>query len=133
MDSIKNLIQNYYQSFNEGNIHGMISCLHPEFVHDANEGTRKGGKTEFRKFLNHMNECYKEELKDICIMTDQSGNRASAEFVVHGTYLKTDPGLPEATNQTYVLNAGTFFEIKDHQILRVTTYYNLKDWIKQVS
>ena len=41
---------------------------------------------------------------------------AAAEFVVHGTYLSTDSGLPEARGQTYVLPAGTFFTIRDGKI-----------------
>ena len=131
--SIKDLIKEYYDSFNQGNIDGMISCLHSDFVHDVNEGKRQDGHPEFKKFLEHMNTCYKEELKDIYIMAHDSGTRASAEFIVHGTYLKTDGNLPSAKNQKYIINAGTFFEIKDNKILRVTTYYNLNDWIKQVS
>lgn len=133
MSTTTNLIQKYYDSFNQGNMAGMFSCLHPDFVHDVNEGKRQGGLVEFTKFMDHMNTCYKEELKDIYIMPHVSGKRASAEFVVHGTYLKTDGKLPEAKNQKYVIPAGTFFEIKDDKILRVTTYYNLNDWIKQVS
>ena len=61
------------------------------------------------------------------------GDRAAAEFVVNGTYLKTDEGLPEARGQTYRLPAGTFFTIRDGKIARVTTYYNLADWMRQVS
>ena len=63
----------------------------------------------------------------------RDGARAAAEFNVHGTYKATDSGLPEAKGQTYVLPAGTFFAIRDGKIARVTTYYNLTDWIAQVS
>ena len=62
----------------------------------------------------------------------EAGDRAAAEFVVNGTYLKTDEGLPEAKGQTYRLPAGTFFTIRDGKIARVTTYYNLSDWMRQV-
>ena len=51
---------------------------------------------------------------------------------MNGTYLKTDPGLPEARGQTYRLPAGAFFTIRDGRIARVTTYYNLADWMAQV-
>ena len=44
-------------------------------------------------------------------------------------YLNTDEDLPPAKGQTYVLPAGTFFAIRDGKIARVTTYYNLTDWI----
>ena len=67
------------------------------------------------------------------IFASPDGRRAAAEFTVHGTYLKTDPGLPEARGQGYVLPAGAFFDIADGRITRVTTYYNLADWVRQVS
>jgi steroid delta-isomerase-like uncharacterized protein len=52
---------------------------------------------------------------------------------VNGTYLATDEGLPEANGQTYRLPAGSFFNLKDGKITRVTTFYNLADWVRQVS
>ena len=55
----------------------------------------------------------------------------AAEFNVHGTYLQTDEGLPPANGQTYILPAGTFFAVKGGRITRVTTYYNLTDWLMQ--
>ena len=53
--------------------------------------------------------------------------------MVHGEYLKTDPGLPEAKGQTYILPAGGFFDVRGGLISRITTFYNLNDWIAQVS
>jgi steroid delta-isomerase-like uncharacterized protein len=62
-----------------------------------------------------------------------NGDRAATEFVVNGTYLLTDAGLPEARGQSYCLPAGSFFTLEDGKICRVTTYYNLADWVAQVS
>ena len=76
---------------------------------------------------------YKERLEDIVVMTAPDGLRAAAEFNVHGTYLETDSGLPPANGQSYVLPAGAFFAIRDGRIARITTYYNLTEWIVQVS
>ena len=84
-------------------------------------------------FNRHMSETYRETLTDMVIFANEDGSRAAAEFVVNGTYLKTDPGLPEARGQPYLLPAGAFFAIRDGKIARVTTYYNLADWIRQVS
>ena len=80
-----------------------------------------------------MSHHYKEELKDIVIMANADGTRAAAEFNVHGKYLASETGLPDAKGQTYRLPAGTFFALRDGKIARVTTYYNLTDWIMQVS
>ena len=65
-------------------------------------------------------------------MASADGSRAAAEFTVHGEYIATDEGLPEARGQRYVLPAGAFFEIRDGKVARVTNYYNLNDWIAQV-
>lgn len=126
-------IQRYYDAFNTGDIAGMVACLSDEFVHDVNEGGRRVGKEAFGTFCAHMNETYRETLTDMVVMVSDDGTRGAAEFTVNGTYLKTDPGLPEAHGQTYVLPAGAFFSLKGGQITRVSTYYNLNDWIRQVS
>jgi steroid delta-isomerase-like uncharacterized protein len=63
---------------------------------------------------------------------DDAGTRAAAEFVVHGKYLATDEGLPEANGQTYLLPAGAYFDLAEGKIARVSVYYNLADWTRQV-
>lgn len=126
-------IATYYAAFNEGRIAGMLDTLHDDFAHHVNEGATRLGKAAFAEFCAHMSATYKEDLKDMVIMTNAEGTRGAAEFVVHGQYLKTDPGLPEAHGQHYVLPAGGFFTLQDGKITRVTTYYNLQDWLRQVS
>ncbi len=126
------LLDRYYSAFNAGDGEGMLACLTHDIAHDINQGTRQSGKEAFRSFLAHMDRCYAEQLTDIALMANEDGSRAAAEFVVHGEYLATDDGLPEATGQKYVLPAGAFFEISDGQIARVSVTYNLADWLKQV-
>jgi len=127
------LIRSYYAAFNKGDSDGMIAFLSEDVIHDVNQGERREGKDKFRAFNARMDHHYKEELKDIVVMVSKDGTRASAEFNVHGKYLNTDEGLPDAKGQTYVLPAGTFFAVTNGKITRVTTYYNLTDWILQVS
>ena len=126
------LICEYYDAFNRGDREAMLSLLTDDVAHDINQGGRETGKDAFRRFLEHMDRCYRERLADIVVMTSADGAHAAAEFTVHGTYLATDAGLPPARGQTYVLPAGTFFAIRDGRIARVTTCYNLADWSRQV-
>jgi steroid delta-isomerase-like uncharacterized protein len=126
------LITAYYSAFNAGNMEGFLTLLHPAVVHDINQGRRETGKETFARFMQHMNRCYREQLADIVVMASADGSRAAAEFTVHGEYIATDEGLPEARGQRYVLPAGAFFEIRDGKVARVTNYYNLNDWIAQV-
>lgn len=129
----KATIEAYYAAFNRGDVEGMLACLHEHFTHHVNEGAARPGKTAFADFCRHMNATYREQLTDMVVFSSDDGTRGAAEFTVNGTYLKTDPGLPEARGQTYVLPAGGFFSLKDGLITRVTTYYNLQDWIRQVA
>lgn len=126
------LLVRYYAAFNAGNWQGMLDCLSDDVAHDVNQGERVAGKAAFAQFLGHMERCYKERLEDIVVMASDDGTRAAAEFVVHGAYLATDEGLPEADGQTYVLPAGAFLGLEGGKINRLTMYYNLADWTKQV-
>ncbi|MBV5301551.1 MAG: nuclear transport factor 2 family protein [Methylococcales bacterium] len=127
------LIENYYAAFNKGDMDTFLSLLTDDVVHDINQGKRDMGKDAFTQFMSGMNVSYKEQLVDMVIMASADGTRASAEFVVLGEYLQTDEGLPLAQGQKYNLPAGAFFDIRDNKVARVTNYYNLQDWIAQVS
>ncbi|MEJ6391938.1 ketosteroid isomerase-related protein [Gymnodinialimonas sp. 2305UL16-5] len=127
------LITRYYAAFNAPDTEGMIACLAPDIAHHVNEGAIRTGHDAFRAFCAHMDRCYDETLTDIVVMTTGDGSRAAAEFIVHGAYLETDEGLPEAHGQSYCLPAGGFFSVADGQITRIVTYYNLADWVAQVS
>lgn len=129
----ESLIRRYFDAFNGGDTAAMLACLADNVIHDVNQGARRIGKAAFADFCRHMSETYEEELTGIAIMTSADGARAAAEFNVNGTYIKTDEGLPPATGQKYQLPAGTFFAISDGRITRITTYYNLTDWLLQVA
>ena len=131
-ESAEALVKQYFAAFNDGDVDGMLACLTDDVAHDVNQGGRRTGKAMFAEFCAHMARCYRETLSGIAVMTAADGARASAEFIVDGIYLADDEGLPPATGQTYRLPARTFFEIADGKIARVTTYYNLNDWIAQV-
>ncbi len=127
------LIDTYFAAFNAGDTRKMESLVTEDLIHDVNQGPRRTGKDKFWSFNVHMSRCYKERLSDIVLFLNDEGTRAAAEFVVHGTYLDTDEGLPPAEGQSYKLPAGSFFEVRDGLIARITTYYNLQNWIDQVS
>ena len=127
------LIRRYFEAFNRGDGDAMLALLADDVVHDVNQGERRTGREKFRAFNARMAHCYRERLEGIAIMSDADGGRASAEFMVHGVYANTDEGLPPASGQTYALPGGTFFAIRDGKIGRVTTYYNLTDWLLQVA
>jgi steroid delta-isomerase-like uncharacterized protein len=133
MTDTEALIRAYYAAFDAGDRQAMLALLADDVAHDVNQGGRRLGKAAFRAFLAQMDAAYAERIEDLVVMVDATGTRAAAEFTVVGQYLRTDPGLPEARGQAYRLPAGAFLEIRDGRITRITTHYNLRDWIAQVS
>lgn len=129
----RQIVEQYYAAFNAGDVEAMLACLTDDVAHHVNEGGVRHGKAAFAAFCDHMNRCYRERLEDIVVMLSEDGRRAAAEFTVHGTYLETDAGLPEARGQSYILPAGTFFTLDRGRIARIVTYYNLSEWIRQVT
>jgi len=127
------LVESYYAAFNAGDMETFLDLVTEDVIHDINQGGRETGRDAFRVFMDRMNASYREQLEDIVVTANAEGTRAAAEFTVLGEYLKTDEGLPPATGQKYRLPAGAFFELRDGKVARVTNYYNLQDWIAQVS
>ncbi|WP_454828115.1 ketosteroid isomerase-related protein [Pseudoxanthomonas wuyuanensis] len=132
-DRATELVLTYYAAFNRGDWDGMLALLTDDVAHDLNQGARETGREAFAAFLQRMSASYSEQLRDIVVLAALDGNRAAAEYLVHGQYHHTDEGLPPASGQTYVLPGGAFFEIRDDRIARVSNYYNLQDWLRQVA
>ncbi|SEI91992.1 conserved hypothetical protein, steroid delta-isomerase-related [Deinococcus reticulitermitis] len=130
--SAAELLTRYYAAFNAGDWEGMLALLSDDVRHDINEGETQRGKDAFRAFLARMDAHYREQAHDLVVMATPDGTRAAAEFTIHGEYLRTDEGLPEARAQRYVLPVGAFFEVRGGLITRVTNLYNLADWTRQV-
>ena len=126
------LLERYYAAFNAGDLATFLELLNDDVVHEINQGHREIGKDAFAQFMKRMNRCYREQVTELVILTDDDGARAAAEFTVTGTYLTTDPGLPPARGQNYRLSVGAFFTLREGKISRITNYYNLQDWLAQV-
>jgi len=96
----EDLIRRYYAAFNAGDAKGMLALVTDDIEHRVNEGGVRRGRDAFAEFCGHMGVSYRERLEDMVIFASEDGSRGAAEFTVHGTYLQTDPGLPEAHGQT---------------------------------
>ena len=131
-NSTEILIHSYYNNFNRKDVDGFLKALSDDVVHDINQGGREIGKIAFRSFLERMNRSYDEQIVDVQVMTNNDGSRAAAEFTVLGAYIANDDGMPPARGQRYRIQAGAFFELKGGKIARITSTYNVRDWLKQV-
>ncbi len=121
-----------YAAFKRGDWEGMLALLSDDVAHDLNQGQRETGRDAFRAFLARMQRCYAEQLRNIVVTATPDGTHAAAQYLVHGTYEADDNGLPPARGQSYVLPGGAFFDVKGQRLTRVTNYYNLQDWLRQI-
>lgn len=126
------LIQRYYETFNAGDREAFLALLTEDVAHDINQGGTETGKAAFRAFLTRMDRCYREQVRDLVVFANEDGSRGAAEFFIEGEYLSTDDGLPPAAGQRYRLRVGAFFELQNQQVRRITNYYNLEEWLRQV-
>lgn len=130
--SIHKLVEQYFETFNGGYFRTMLDLLDDDVIHDTNLMQGEKGKKAYEAFLNRQNECYQERIHDIVIMTNENNRNAAAEFYTTGTYKKTEPGQPPARGQVYTIRCGAFFEFNGDKFSRVTTYYNLQEWLDKV-
>jgi steroid delta-isomerase-like uncharacterized protein len=128
----RKVMESYYEAFNRQDWTTMLSLLHPDVVHDINQGEAEKGSEAFAGFLARMAHAYQERVHELEIFVNSSGSRAAVEYFVSGTYLHSEPGFPAARGQRYTLRGGGFFEIQAGKITRVTNYYNVKEWVKLV-
>lgn len=126
------IVKQYYDNFNRQDWEGMLSLVHPDIRHEPNQGEARIGKAKFTEFMKQMDKAYEERLNDMTFFTEASGSKVAVAFIVKGVYKKADEGFPPDRNQQYQLPASAFLEVKEAKIVRVTTYYNLQQWIKLV-
>ncbi|MEO1204867.1 MAG: ketosteroid isomerase-related protein [Pseudomonadota bacterium] len=127
------LVREYCEAMNTGDAEKLLSLLDDDVVHDVNQGERREGKERFKAFQARMAHHYKETLADPVVMVARNGERAAVEYNIEGVYLDTEQGLPAAKKQAYTLPGGTFFAIKDGKISRISSYFNMTDWITQIA
>ena len=96
------IVTQYYAAFNAKNWAGMLALLDPHVIHEVNQGETRVGLDKYEQFLGQMDESYEETLADLVLMSDATGTRIAAEFVVHGIYKKGDRGCrPPTGNRIY--------------------------------
>lgn len=129
----KDLISTYYATFNSGDRDAFLSLLTSDVIHDLNQGGTEIGVPAFREFLARMDRSYSEQVEELTVLVHPTDpTRAAAEFFIRGTYLQTDDGLPPAAGQQYFLRVGAFFEVRNGKVSRITNYYNLQEWLRQI-
>lgn len=131
-DRTTELVLGFYAACNRGDAAAILAMVTDDIVHEINQGSREQGKEALERYINNANGSLRQSVRDVVVMSTQQGRRAAAEYVVDGRYLKTIAKRPAAHGQSYHLSGGTFFEIEDGKIARISNHFNLADWQRQV-
>jgi steroid delta-isomerase-like uncharacterized protein len=133
-DATQDLIAAFMAAYGKGDVEALKPLLADDVAHDVNQGgERRIGFDRFEAYLARMAHHYTETITDETILVGDDGTRAAAEYNVGGTYDMTEDGLPPASGQGYQLPHAMFFAIRDGRIARITHYYNLTDWLTQIT
>lgn len=131
-DRSTELVLAFYAACNRGDVASILALVSDDVVHEINQGRREQGKQALERFIANAIDSFRQSIRDVVVMTTQQGRRAAAEYVVDGRYLKTLAKRPPAHGQSYQLSGGTFFEISEGRITRISNHFNLADWQRQV-
>lgn len=132
-ESTRALIARYFDAFNQGSIEAMLACLDEDVALDVAGRKRSIGHDAFKDFSVARIRSFREQAADLVIFVAQDGRRAAAEYTLRGSYHGSAEGLPAAEGQSYSLMAGSFFEVDDGAITRISTYVDRQELAAQLS
>jgi steroid delta-isomerase-like uncharacterized protein len=117
----EDLVRRFFDALNAADHEAALALVSDDVVHDPAAGERRIGADKLRWYLADHGRRFEETVADLVVMTDGSGARAAAEYTLRGAYRATAPGLPAATGQHFSISAGSFLEVEDGLIARLTT------------
>jgi len=132
-DRATELLLSYHAAFNRADWDAVLALLTDDVVHDLEHGVREIGRDAFADHLECMQSSRSEQLRDVVVLVALDGDRAAAEYTVHGHPHRIDEGVPTVNGLAYVLHGGAFFEVREDRIARVTSYCNREAGLTQVS
>ena len=121
----RDLVMRYYTAYNAENWQACLSLLSPGVVHDHPKG-REAGNLSFERSVFQSDGC-RLQFANISIRASQSGRQAVAEYAILRSNPNTAPEMLEGSNPYPQLQGRSFFDVKDDLILRITTYFDLRD------
>lgn len=130
--AVRDLLQRYFQALGERDSRACLELVSADLRLELNQGAVEQGRAAYAAYLERQLRCYRESIDELIILGEPGGRHAACEYRVEGEYLATDEGLPEACGQRYAVRVGSFFEVRDGLISRISLHFNLPDWLAQV-
>ena len=81
-DRASELVLDYYAALNRHDIDGVLALLTEDVVHELNQGPREVGRAAFAAFLQRVEACYHEQLRDVVVMSspDKAPQRSNCSM-----------------------------------------------------
>lgn len=123
LEAARELVLGYYEAINAQNLEALDGLTIENVTCDTQVTERLVGRQQLVAYLRDSNARCREHVFDIEIMVSADGSRAAAEFTVLGFPLAdSNGGAAPDPGQTYRLPGGSFFEITDGRIVRISSY-----------
>ncbi|MEM0899209.1 MAG: nuclear transport factor 2 family protein [Pseudomonadota bacterium] len=134
MTTTNDVVNTYFAAFDQSDFEKITSILIEDVVFDPALGDRILGASAVRDHFLKMAQYFDETTGDHVIFADDNGSRAAVEFTLRGRYQATFEGFPAASNQSYSVSAGAFFELDTDRakIARATIYLNQSGLLAQL-
>jgi steroid delta-isomerase-like uncharacterized protein len=126
-------LKRLFVALNAGDRDATLACLAPEVAFDTFEGVREIGREAVRRVLAERGSVYRESMRDLVLMTEDSGRRGAAEFTLRGIYQGQAQGMPAASGQAFSVPGGAFFDIEDNGLVaRASFVLNAAELVRQL-
>ncbi len=129
---IEKMMNDYQAALNAHDVEKLLTFFTDDVVYDSMPmGKVWRGKKEAKDFIsstfaNFSN--FKIEVKS----GFNTGDRGASEWVMSGTFAKSDiPGMP-ATGKSFSVRGASIIEFKGGKISRESIYWNLASFLQQV-
>jgi len=104
-----------------------------DVVYEPNQGKKMTGSDKYKEYVTDTFKTVEEKCNDLVVYSSSRSKKIVAKTNVAGKYIKDVEGYPKAHGQPYKIQVLEVFEIVDSKIKSLSTYYNEKDWVAQIS
>lgn len=131
--SPQDIVRAYYAAYNEKNTDQLSALMMADVVYEPNQGKKMTGSDKYKEYVADTFKTVEEKCNDLVVYSSSRSKKIVAKTNVSGKYIKDVEGYPKAHGQSYKIQVLEVFEIVDSKIKSLSTYYNEKDWVAQIS
>jgi len=127
------IVAQFIENYNEKQWRNLFNVLDKHVILEQNEIAVIQGIQAFDSFICKMTHAFDERLFDIhYYYSTTCASKLSTQYQVEGYYKNGNFKRP-ANNQHYSITRYSFFEISNGKITKISTFFNRKKMIDQIT